>query len=111
MRNFHTSVVERREPFQGILETQPYEVGWASEAIFFVKFEELQVPPEGFDVHVQFAADGIDWIPEGTTIGPVRATGTYHARVRHFGGWLRLASDLGDPSAHCVATVHLVLKE
>lgn len=111
MRHFHTSVVERRQPFTGRIETHPYEAGWASEAIFFIKFEELQVPPEGITLHVQIAADGIDWIPEGTSIGPVQETGTYHARVRHFGGWLRLIADLGDPSATCVATVHLVLKE
>ena len=111
MRQFHTSVVERREPFLGRLESQPYEAGWASEAIFFVKFERLEASPEGFTLHVQIAADGIDWVPEGTTIGPIRETGTYHARVRHFGGWLRVVADLGDPAARCVATVHLVLKE
>jgi hypothetical protein len=111
MRQFHTSVVERREHFVGRLASQPYEAGWASEAIFFVKFERLEGPSDGITLVVQIAADGIDWIDEGTIIGPIRSIGTYHVRVRHFGGWLRVVADLGDPGGSCIATVHLVLKE
>ena len=109
MRHFHTSVVERREPFVGRFETHPFEAGWAAEAIFFVKFEDYEGP--GFRAEVQISADGLDWVPEGSVLGPITQPGTYVARVRHFGGWLRLAGDLGGPQARCVATVHLVLKE
>lgn len=35
MRQSHTAIVERDVLWSGTFETEPYEAGWAGEAIFF----------------------------------------------------------------------------
>ncbi len=37
MKQSHTTVLERNTEWSGRFETEPYEVGWASEAIFFAR--------------------------------------------------------------------------
>ena len=48
MRQSHTAVVERNQLWEGDFITEPYEVGWSHEAIFFVqilRFEEEDSQP------------------------------------------------------------------
>ncbi|MCZ6631820.1 MAG: hypothetical protein O7G87_00315 [bacterium] len=44
LRKSHTAVMERNQIWSGSFETEPYEAGWASEAIFFVR----TLFPKGF---------------------------------------------------------------
>ena len=37
MRNAYTAVIARGDWWEGQLQTEPYEVAWASEAIFFIR--------------------------------------------------------------------------
>ena len=37
MRESHTAVVERNVVLEGPFATEPYEVAWASEAIYFLR--------------------------------------------------------------------------
>ena len=60
---------------------------------------------------MQIAPDGIHWADEGTEIALPSAPGpTTFARLRHFGGWLRLTGTL--PAGFALPViVHLALKE
>jgi hypothetical protein len=107
MRQFFMTVVQRRDEFEGEFATEPFEAAWASEAIFFVRTEEID---EGSTIRarVQLSADGLRWIDEGTDLHPITTLGDTFVRVSRFGGWLRLA---GDVSGSARLTVQLALKE
>lgn len=111
MRQFSTSVVERKVHVAGPYDTQPFEAGWASEAIFFVRVESAADGLEELIAKVQLSADGINWVDEGTTVWLPTRQQTHFVRVRHFGGWLRLHLAGADEKTPAVLTVHLALKE
>jgi hypothetical protein len=113
MRQFHTAVVERQRFFAEYFETHPYEAGWASEAIFFVRVEQIESQSGSGQLcpRVQISADGVNWIDEGTQMDPISAEGNYFVRVSHFGGWLRLIGPIEGSAARFKLTVQLVLKE
>lgn len=111
MRQSHTAVLARNERWSGAVATEPYEVAWASEAIVFVRVLEPVAVPDGTELHVQISPDGMRWCDEGTRIalGGDPDVPTF-ARVRHFGGWLRLAGRLPEGfDAKVIA--YLALKE
>lgn len=108
MRQFYTAVLERLKDFTQSFATEPFEVAWATEAIFFVNVHQMAQVGGSVISHVQISADGINWIDEGTEIiWP--ASGTAFARVTHFGGWLRLRTTLPE-NADVRATLQLALK-
>ncbi|MBN1590617.1 MAG: hypothetical protein JW888_13970 [Pirellulales bacterium] len=112
MRHFTTAVLERHASLSGHFETEPFETGWASEAIFFIRAEEITGENPLLHARVQLSADGIHWIDEGTAFEAITARGDYFVRVTHFGGWLRLAGQVnGGEENRFEATIHLVLKE
>ncbi len=101
-------VVERAKPLSGAWETEPYEAGWAHEAIAFIR---LLDPPQGVvTAHVEISPDGIHWTPEGTSFDPIDREGVHFVKVRHYGNWLRLSGTVesGEP-AH--ALIYWALKE
>lgn len=109
MRSFASSVVELAQPFEGTVETHPFECGWADEAIFFVSTHD---PAPGITarLRVQLSADGIRWLDEGTTL---EVPDDAFVRVRHFGGFLRLAGTVADADGRAVAmtlSIRLALK-
>ncbi|MCW2538970.1 MAG: hypothetical protein JWN95_695 [Frankiales bacterium] len=109
MRHFYTSVVELRQPFAETIASEPYECGWADEAIFFVTVEDDEADFDQLALRVQISADGIHWIDEGTT-GLLAGPGLTACRVRHFGGWLRVTGELSGGAQRAVLSVRLVLK-
>jgi hypothetical protein len=91
----HTTTLARNETWQGETTTEPYEAGWAHEAVFFVRALEAQGALDGASANVQLSPDGIHWIDEGTRFElPRRGGEITFARVRHFGGYLRLRMSL-----------------
>ena len=118
MRQSHTAVVERNQLWEGEFATEPYEVGWSHEAIFFVQIlrvgEEDSQPNPLIDaeVRVQISPDGIHWCDEGSRMNLVVQQHTLDqpsfVRVSHYGGWLRLAGRISKGRAW--ALVHLALK-
>jgi hypothetical protein len=110
MRAFQTSVLERKEAVERTLATEPFEAGWAGEAIFFV--EAHGVAGGSLLARVQISPDGIRWIDEGAARATLDGPGRAYIRVAHFGGWLRLVVDAppGDGGTTQV-TIHLALKE
>ena len=111
LRRSYTAIVERNVLWSGDFATEPYEAAWASEAIFFVR--ALDVITAGFEgrARVQISADGFNWADEGTVFDlPAEKDAVTFCKVRHFGGWLRIAGTLA-PNNKVKVLVSLVLKE
>ncbi len=110
-RQVYTAVVERNVTWQGDFTTEPYEAGWASEALIFIRTLQATGPGLPATARVQLSPDGIHWIDEGTTVlVPTATEGLGVARVQQFGNWLRLAGSL-PLGQQCTVIVYFVLKE
>lgn len=108
LRESLTAVIARNETWTGASATEPYEAGWATEAVFFVRALK---PGKGgaTEAHVEISPDGMRWIREGASLVlPTAVDELAVARVRHFGNWLRLATDLPDEAeATVLVSLHL----
>jgi hypothetical protein len=112
LRESLTAVIARNETWTGASATEPYEAGWATEAVFFVRALTAGkgAPTEApLEAHVEISPDGMRWIREGASlILPTAVDDLAMARVRHFGNWLRLACDLPDEAeATVLVSLHL----
>ncbi|MGN6701021.1 MAG: hypothetical protein ACTHMR_22910 [Thermomicrobiales bacterium] len=109
LRESTTMVVERNTAWHGAFATEPCEAAWAAEAILFIRALAVQGTGTA-TARVQLSPDGMHWCDEGTTIAlPAQADDVTFARVRHFGGWLRLVGET--PAATAITViVYLTLK-
>lgn len=108
-RQVYTAVVERNVTWKGAFATEPYEAGWAAEALIFIRVLRGSIP--GHTAAVQISPDGIHWADEGTRVPiPKLTDGLTFARVTHFGNWLRLSGELS-PGHSCTVMVYFVLKD
>ena len=108
LRESQTAVVARNERWEGRAATEPYEAGWALEAVIFVRALDDAIGTPG-QARVEISPDGMHWLAEGTNFAlPSRRDEVTAARVRHFGNWLRIAAEL-DPgvSLKVLVTLHL----
>lgn len=106
----HTAVVARNETWEGPSASEPYECGWAKEAIVWWRVLSFEGRSRAVDASVQISPDGMRWVDEGTTINLKLATDALgFARVREFGNFLRLACDL-PPGAKVKTIVTITLK-
>ena len=111
MRQFHTSHLEIKKDFTEDFQTHPYECAWATEAIFFIRVEDLSGQNPLLEAEAQISADGITWADEGTTFSPISKKGLYYIRLRHFGGWLRLNCHISGAGSRFRLLVNIALKE
>jgi hypothetical protein len=110
MRNSYTAVIERAQPVVGSHDTEPYEAGWADEALVFVKVRAGLSAEDELSARVQVSPDGIDWVDHGATLPTLRGTGLAAVPVRDFGNWLRVAMVCSNPEATARVSVYLALK-
>lgn len=90
-----TAIVARNEEWRGPSATEPYECGWAREAIVFVRALKVSGLPAGVPARVQVSPDGMRWLDEGGTLTlPTSVDQQAWARVERFGSWLRVAADI-----------------
>ena len=104
-----TAIVARNEKWSGEAATEPYEAGWAREAVFFVRAlkQPVGAVPEAW---VEISPDGMHWAPEGTRFRmPAEKDAIGVARLSGFGNWLRVATHF-EPGAECAVLVTLHLK-
>ena len=101
------AVVARNETWTGQAATEPYEAGWAREAIIFVR--ALKSAGIAGRAHVELSPDGMNWVAEGTTFAlPHDANKVTYARLTQFGNWLRLRAELPEGSSvTVVVTIHV----
>jgi hypothetical protein len=96
LRELQTAVLMEHETINGDFTSDPYEAGWALEAMAFVyvksapKTIENQEYPPSLNLRVQLSADGRRWVEDGTRLQPLTQPGSYLLRVSHFGNWLRI---------------------
>lgn len=107
LRRFFTAVLEKNQTFDGDFQTEPYEVGWASEARFFVRVIEISDGGR-LAVKPQVSPDGLFWCDEGSDGFAAAEKGLYSFPVREFGGWLRLDCRLEGTAK---VLIYLALKE
>lgn len=110
MRHFNTTVTERKLEFDKDFTTHPYEAGWASEAISFIRVEDLKGNGR-LRAHVQISVDGVRWVDEGTHFDIISEKGDHFVKVTHFGGYLRLRCEIEGDSPTFKLTIWWVLKE
>jgi hypothetical protein len=112
MREFNSAPLEVRKTVTGDFQTQPYECGWASEAIFFITIEKISGDNPRLTANVQLSNDGVlNWADEGSRFEPMLETGFCFLRVKHFGGWLRLNCNVSGTDAQFRVSIQLALKE
>ncbi len=103
-----TAIVARNETWSGKAASEPYEAGWAREAVIFVRALK---EPKGAqpDCRVEISPDGMRWVPEGTSAPmPAGKDEVVALRVAHFGNWLRVAADFkAGAEATVLVTIHL----
>jgi hypothetical protein len=103
-----TAIVARNELWSGHAASEPYEAGWAREAIIFVRALKA---PKGAQptVRVEISPDGMHWVAEGAEAPmPAVKDGLVALRIRRFGNWLRVAADFAPGAdATVLVTIHL----
>lgn len=103
-----TAVIGRNETWTGQSATEPYEGGWAKEAIVFVRALR---PPKGKlpKARIEISADGMHWAPEGSSFElPAAKDAVTFQRVAHFGNFLRVAASLpAGAEITVLVTLHL----
>ena len=101
----YNAVVERNVVWEGEFATEPYECGWAREAIIFIRSLRGGSTAR---CRVQISADGMRWCDEGSDFDLPRAEGeTTWCRVAHFGNWLRVVGNTGDETTTVLVTLSL----
>jgi hypothetical protein len=102
-----SAVVARNETWTVQAATEPYEAGWAREAIIFVR--ALKAAGAAGHAHVELSPDGMNWAAEGTMFAlPDDTNKVTYARVAQFGNWLRIRAELPQGSSvTVVVTIHV----
>lgn len=104
-----TAILARNERWTGKAASEPYEAGWAREAVIFVRALKQPVGTQPL-ARVEISPDGMHWTAEGSEFAlPREKDGLAAARVSHFGNWLRVTADF-EPGAQSVVLVTLHLK-
>jgi len=115
MKNSHTAPLEvLATKANGAFFTEPYEAGWAGEALAMVYVREAHGPAPKLALRAQISADGVRWFDHPAPPLRIEAAGGFGLPLANFGNWLRLAGEVsGGPADGATALVldlYLVLK-
>ena len=91
LRESTTAVIIRGERVSEGYASEPYEAGWAHEAVLFV--QAMDAGPSG-SVQVQISPDGMHWVDEGATLAIPAEGRVAFVRITAFGNWLRLRASV-----------------
>lgn len=98
----------------GAFALEPYEAGWASEAMAVIYIREVHHAQARLVVRPQISADGARWIDYRADPLPITEAGGYYLTLTQFGNWLRLVGEViggREGEAAFVADFYWVLKE
>lgn len=104
MQQTNTSVLARRIVIDGDFATQPYEAGWASEAVVFVQVEGEH--PE-LKLATEISPDGINWIRRGDIVTLAADATIAELSLARFGNWLRVTATGATPDATARILIHV----
>ena len=110
LRRSFTAVLEKNTTFRSDFETEPYEVGWASEARWFVNALEV-IGDTALSVTPQVSPDGLHWCDEGSGPTWIHRPGLASIPLVNFGSWLRLKGRIRGQPGEVRIVVYLALKE
>lgn len=96
MRTSQTAVLERLADLTGEFTTEPFEVGWAAEARFFIRVLDRPDGDSTMSVTVQVSPDGLVWCDHETPSIEVRRQDLATIPLTGFGGWIRLKGKVSD---------------
>jgi len=89
LRACHTAAMMLRAPICGKkTQIEPYEAGWAWEAVAFICIHEAAGESARLYVELETSPDGLRW----TTLVPAQelsTPGVHRIRAEGFGNWLR----------------------
>lgn len=102
-----TTLVERRTVLTGDFGTHPYEAGWATEALFYVRTEG---PHPTLTIQAQVSPDGVDWLDRGAPLTMPSDRSLIDVELYGFGTWIRLFITGSTPEQPTTLLVHLALK-
>lgn len=105
-----TAVLERNRIVTKDFETEPYEVGWAIEGIFFIKILEIKGNSSSMEINVQISPDGITWVNDDKGALKLDNKGLYFIKVKEFGNWIRLSCKVKGNKSYFKVMIYLVLK-
>lgn len=95
MKNSHTAPLEvLSAKANGTFATEPYEAGWAEEAIGFIYIRETAGRAPKLVVQAQVSVDGSRWLDHHTPPLVIDRAGAHYLALTHFGNWLRLAGEV-----------------
>ncbi len=98
-----TAVIARNETWQNSSFTEPYECGWAREAIVYLRALSQPIKVDGVQAHIEFSPDGINWVDSGLKFQlPTQVDEIAWIPITHFGNWLRVSADVPKNSSICV---------
>ena len=115
MKTIHTAPVEvlSAKP-NGAFATEPYEAGWADEALAMIYVRETAGPAPQLVLRAQISADGARWFDHPAQPLRLEKSGGYSLPLAHFGNWLRLAGEVtggpADGTPAFVVDIYWVLK-
>lgn len=110
MRQSHSAIPERNVEWSGEFTVEPYEVAWATEAIYFARVLHAENLSSPVSARIQISPDGIHWCDEGSTLLVGPEPGVTFCRLSHFGGWLRAVGQVPQ-GGKLKVIIYLVLKE
>ncbi len=110
MRHAFTAVLERNSLFTAPFATEPYEVGWATEARWFVRALSLDGAGTTLRLQPQLSPDGLVWCDADCSPLELRGEGIATCAMRDFGHWLRLSVVSEDGAPVPLTRVTLALK-
>lgn len=111
MRQSQAAVLERYRVLQGDFATEPYEVGWAGEARWFVQVLEVSRPDTRIVLTTQFSPDGLHWCDADVPVQVAEGKTMISWPVREFGQWLRVRGSVEGDEGSAKVQIYLTLKE
>ena len=115
MKNIHTAPMEvLSAKSNGTFATEPFEAGWADEAMAIIYVREIAGPASRLVLRAQISVDGARWFDHNAPPLRIEKTSGYSLTLTHFGNWLRLEGDVSggpdDGSSAFVLDIYWVLK-
>ena len=109
MKTAQTVVIERDAWFDTSLTTEPFEAGWATEALWFINV--LDSDGSRWVAIPEISPDGANWISAPAAIPlSLSSLGVHALPLDHFGVWLRLTVVPTSTAARLKLRVTLSLK-